>query len=375
MIDLSQLPAPQIVETLDYETIRRRMCEKLEQLLPGWTAADLEADPAVKILEVAAYRELLMRQRVNEAAKAVMLAFATGSDLDQLVAFPGVKRLPGAAATFPCSVSLTAALSSSVTVPEGWAVRDASGENEARLMKSLSIRAGETAGNGVMEIVRPGGAAANGLNVSQWLPVQPLPFVASVTQTSPASGGSDEESDAALRARAQLAPESWSTAGPAESYRYWARSADERIADVTVSSPSPGDVKVVVLSAERDGTADEAMLERVKQAVNDEKRRPLTDHVSVVSASIVNYNINAHLEIPEGVSAAPVMAEAKRRLEVYAATTRRIGGVVARSALTAAAHAPGVRRVTLLSPGNDVAASKREAPLCNSVSVTYEAVE
>ena len=117
------------------------------------------------------------------------------------------------------------------------------------------------------------------------------------------------------------------------------------------------------------------MLERVKQAVNDEKRRPLTDHVSVVSASIVNYNINAHLEIPAGVSAAPVIAEAKRRLEVYAATTRRIGGVVARSALIAAAHATGVRRATLLSPGNDVAASKLEAPLCNGVSVTYEAVE
>lgn len=375
MIDLSQLPAPRIVETLDYETIRRRMLEKLEQLLPGWTAADLEADPAVKILEVAAWRELLLRQRVNEAAKAVMLAFAAGSDLDQLAAFPGVKRLPGAAATFPCSVTLTAALSSPVTVPAGWAVRDASGGCEARLMKSLSIRAGETEGSGVMEVVRPLGAAANGLNAGQWLAVQPLPFVGRVEQTEAASGGSDEESDAALRARAQLAPESWSTAGPAESYRWWALSADGRIADAAVSSPAPGDVRIVVLSAEAGGTADEAMLERVRQAVNDEKRRPLTDHVSVVGASIVGYDVNAHLEIPAGVSAAPVIAEATRRLEACAAETRRIGSVAARSALIAAAHAPGVRRVTLVSPPSDVVASNLEAPLARGVSVTYEAVE
>ena len=262
-----------------------------------------------------------------------------------------------------------------MTVPAGWAVRDASGECEARLMKSLSIRAGETEGSGVMEVVRPLGAAANGLNAGQWLPVQPLPFVGRVEQTEAASGGSDEESDDALRVRAQLAPESWSTAGPAESYRYWAKSADARIADVAVSSPSPGDVRIVVLSAEDGGTADEAMLERVRQAVNDEKRRPLTDHVSVVGASIVGYAVNPPLESPARVSAALVSAAATRRLDPCAAETRRIGSVAARSALIAAAHAPGVRRVTLVSPPSDVVASNLEAPLARGVSVTYEAVE
>ncbi len=31
-----------------------------------------------------AYREVIWRQRVNEAARAVMLAYATGADLDQI---------------------------------------------------------------------------------------------------------------------------------------------------------------------------------------------------------------------------------------------------------------------------------------------------
>jgi phage-related baseplate assembly protein len=53
----------------------------------------LASDPAVKLLEVAAYREVLLRNRINTAAKASLLAFATGSDLDHLAAFYGVTRL------------------------------------------------------------------------------------------------------------------------------------------------------------------------------------------------------------------------------------------------------------------------------------------
>ncbi|MFT7099200.1 MAG: phage-related baseplate assembly protein [Rickettsiales bacterium] len=44
-------------------------------------------------MQVIAYRELLLRNRINEAAKANMLAYASGSDLDNLAAFYGVERL------------------------------------------------------------------------------------------------------------------------------------------------------------------------------------------------------------------------------------------------------------------------------------------
>lgn len=90
-IDLSKLPAPDIVETLDYETILAAMLADLEARDPAFTEL-LESDPAVKVLEVAAYRELLIRQRVNDACRGVMLAFATGGDLDQLGALYSVTR-------------------------------------------------------------------------------------------------------------------------------------------------------------------------------------------------------------------------------------------------------------------------------------------
>ena len=90
-IDLSQLPAPDVVETLDYENILAAMLEDLQGRDPVFNAL-VESDPVYKILEVAAYRETLIRQRVNDAARAVMLAYATGTDLNQLGALFNVER-------------------------------------------------------------------------------------------------------------------------------------------------------------------------------------------------------------------------------------------------------------------------------------------
>ncbi|QAU22889.1 baseplate assembly protein [Dyella sp. M7H15-1] len=90
-IDISKLPPPDVVEPLDYATIR-------EQYITDLLARDVdfdalvESDPAIKILEVAAYREMMLRQRVNDGARSVMLAYAMGNDLENLGALFGVPR-------------------------------------------------------------------------------------------------------------------------------------------------------------------------------------------------------------------------------------------------------------------------------------------
>ena len=91
-IDLSKLATPDVVETLDFEAILAAMIADLQARWPEFSAL-IESDPAYKILEVCAYREMLIRTRVNEAARAVMLATATGADLDNLAALFGVARL------------------------------------------------------------------------------------------------------------------------------------------------------------------------------------------------------------------------------------------------------------------------------------------
>lgn len=91
-IDLATLPAPEVVESLDFEAIFAAMLADLRVRHPEFTAL-VESDPAYKILEAAAYRELLLRQRVNDAARRRFLAFAGGADLEHLAAFYGVERL------------------------------------------------------------------------------------------------------------------------------------------------------------------------------------------------------------------------------------------------------------------------------------------
>jgi phage-related baseplate assembly protein len=91
-VDLAQLAAPGIVETIDFETILAAMLADLRARDSAFDAL-VESDPAYKILEVAAFREVIIRQRVNDAARAVMLAYATGSDLDHLGALVDVARL------------------------------------------------------------------------------------------------------------------------------------------------------------------------------------------------------------------------------------------------------------------------------------------
>ena len=90
--DLASLPAPAVIEPLSFETIFSELQTEFQSRYPDYSAL-LASDPAVKLLEVAAYREVLLRNRINEAAKASLLAFATGSDLDHLAAFYGVTRL------------------------------------------------------------------------------------------------------------------------------------------------------------------------------------------------------------------------------------------------------------------------------------------
>ncbi|EFG3333727.1 baseplate J/gp47 family protein [Escherichia coli] len=99
VIDLSQLPAPQIVDVPDFETLLAERKAEFVALHPKdeqeavIRTLELESEPVTKLLQENAYRELLLRQRINEAAQAVMVAYAMGGDLDQLAANYNVTRL------------------------------------------------------------------------------------------------------------------------------------------------------------------------------------------------------------------------------------------------------------------------------------------
>jgi phage-related baseplate assembly protein len=77
-INLALLPPLDVVEQVDYETILAATAETagIENLSPS--------DPQYRIALACAYRESLVRQDANEQARGLMLAFATGPQLDHI---------------------------------------------------------------------------------------------------------------------------------------------------------------------------------------------------------------------------------------------------------------------------------------------------
>jgi phage-related baseplate assembly protein len=293
MIDLSQLPAPQVVELLDYEVLlaerKVALLAAMPESLRDQIAAvlDLESEPLTKLLEENVLRELLLRQRVNEAAQAGMLAFSRESDLDHLAANFNVERL----------------------------------------------------------LISAGDATA-------------VPPVAPTY-----------EADTDLRLRAQQAFEGLSVAGPRAAYVFHSLGADGRVADATAESPAPAEVVVTLLSREGDGTASPELIDIVAAALGDESVRPVGDRVTVQSATIVDYAVDATLYLYPGPEAEPIREAAETRLAAYVATQRRLGRDIRRSALYAALHIEGVQRVELAEPAADVVLDASEAAHCTGYVV------
>lgn len=293
-IDLSQLPPPVVVEPLDFETLFAQRKAAFIAMYPEdeqeeiARTLELESEPITMLLEENCYRELLLRQRVNEAARAVMLAYSTDSDLDNLAVNFNVERL---------------------TIQE---------EDDS---------------------VTP--------------PIEAV-----------------MESDPDLRTRTQQAFEGLSVAGPTAAYEFWGRSADGRVADISAVSPTPACVTISVLSREGDGTASDDLLSVVAAALNDEEVRPVADRVTVQSAEIVPYQIDATLYIYPGPEAEPVRQASEQQLQAYIAAQNRLGRDIRLSAIYAALHVEGVQRVELAQPVANIVLSDYQASHCTEYTIT-----
>ena len=186
------------------------------------------------------------------------------------------------------------------------------------------------------------------------------------------------EDDAAFRERIQLSWAQLNTAGARNAYRFHAKSADTDVLDADAYGPEthnrPGYVDVYVLSRTGDGTAGQPLLDKVNSTLNADEIRPLTDYVTVKSATIANYAVTAELEIPEGPDASTVLNNAIDVLRSYTMLSHRIKTVIPLSAIYAALQQSGVVRVRLISPVTDLEAEAGKAPWCTAINVTRREV-
>lgn len=292
-IDLSRLPRPKVIEELDFETILEERKQKLLSLVPDDRRDEveetlaLESEPLTIQLQESAYRELIWRKRVNEAAVANMLAYSSDEDLDNLVANFDTERL----------------------------------------------------------MIDPGDPEA----------IPPVPPT--------------YETNESLRLRSQQSWEGLSVAGPTGAYEYHALSADGRVSDANADSPVPAEVTVTLLSTEGDGTASQEIIDIVSDALSAEDIRPVGDRLTVQSAAIVNYQVDATLYVYPGPEQEPILEAAQDSLTKYVSEQRRIGRDIRISALHAALHVEGVQRVELTQPVGDLVLGGTEAAHCTGISV------
>jgi len=99
--------------------------------------------------------------------------------------------------------------------------------------------------------------------------------------------------------------------------------------------------------------------------------RPLTDHVVVKPAAIINYTVDAALFTFAGPDSQVVLAEARTRLDRYISESHRLGRDVTRSGLFAALHAEGVQRVEITNPAKDIVVDRTQATHCTSITLTH----
>ncbi|CAN2142842.1 baseplate assembly protein J [Wolbachia pipientis] len=255
-----------IIEPLNFEEIFSRMKEELISRDESFTAL-VESDSAMKVLEVAAWRELLLRQRINEAVKSNLLKFATGEDLDNLAEFYGVERQ-----------------------------KEEDDERFRKIIKAKII--------------------------------------------------------------------GWSTGGSKEHYRYHALSADSRVKDALVESPIPGKVQVLILSTEL-STLQEELLEIVKNQLNREDVRILTDTVEVVSCNMIEIDIHSKISIKRP----DIIETVKKKFIEKFGTTKRLGWKVTRSWIIANLFMEGVENVELIEPREDIVVKGNECAFLKSLNV------
>ena len=322
-IDLARLPRPDAIQDIDYEA---RLAERMSELTARLAAAGipydvgaLESDPLKKVEEHAAYYELLLLQRINEAVRAVLLPTSLGADLENLSSDLGVARLTIA----PATDTAAAAMEDDVSL---------------RRRRQLAVEALTVAG--------PEGA-----------------YLFHALSTTRRVDGVEVSvvKDAAV---------------------YGPTSTRETAPGVAVAiGVAPGHVHLPIISRTGNGAASPEDVAAVTAKLNAREVRPIADYVTVSAAAITPYAVTAVLRVGPGADPELVRQQAITRMAAYTQRQHRVGAAVLRSALYATAHVAGsdglpvVDQVVLSSPAADVDPGAYGAPTCTGITVTVEVVD
>ena len=334
--------------TADVEQLQAECLKLMEEYL-GYPIE--RANPLRLLLNSLLAIIIQQRLLIDEVAKMNLLAYAKGEYLERLGDLVGVERLPAAKATTTVEVQLTAAREQATTIRRGTRIT-ADGTIFFALDKDVIFASGETKKTCAATCTEAGELGNNFIagEIKQIVDVQP--FLKSIVNITKSEGGADTEDDESLRDRIHEAPESFSTAGPAGAYKFWAKSTSALISDVAVDSPTPGEVNVYVLL--KGGVLPETeMLTAVYKTLSADTIRPLTDNVSVLAPQVESYDVDISywINLEDQTIAAQIVEAAEAAVEEYIAwQSSKIGLDINPDELIYRLKAAGVKRIEVRSP-------------------------
>jgi len=346
---MTQLPEPNFIER-DADKITQEWISLYEEKA-GKTLQPAQIERLM--IDIGAYRENILRIKIQETAKQNLLSYADLDMLEHIGEPLGVSQLKADSATVVLKFSLDVALDFDYAIPQGAEVETKDGLFIFETINAAILKAGELDIE-IESICQSSGSAGNDYAVGSINNlITPLGHISAVLNITISAGGADDENADNLRERIRQAPEKFSNAGSRGAYKYHTLSAHQSIIDIAVLSPSPGVVQIYPLTSS--GNPNEEILSIVQEYLNDDKIRPLTDYVQVLSPEKIEFEITANIVLYTDADETSVMTIINARLNEYKKSlAKKLGkDVIHTQIISVLNNIYGVFKVELSTP-NDI---------------------
>lgn len=319
------------------------------------------------LINSGAYECYLHALRIQSAALQGLAQFATYPQLDQICQPFGVIRLSAEPAGDQAEFILNTG-HGALVIPNTIRIQSQDGLATFKLIAPIVVAAGIDVVTGNIECDTPG-VVGNGYTPGKVSVIlDPQPYLASATNIGITAGGSDDETDEAMRERLYLSPSAFSTAGPEDGYIYLAKSASPLIADVSVDNGGGGVVNIYPLVI--GGPTPAQVLADVNTACSARDKRPTSDLVNVFSPTVVNYNIDISVIGYTSKDYTTGVANSLAAVQLLADSNgKKLGLDVVRSQISAAASNDALYSVTINAPAADIVVNKTQVAVCTGVNV------
>ena len=376
---IKSLPDISFIDNKDIDQVRQEMVADYESFISEATGqtVTLERSSVHRMeLYAAAAQIYQAMQYIDRQGKQNILKYSYSDFLDNLAIFKGVTRNPATAATTTLRFTLSAERDTATGIPQGTRVSTA-----GSIYFATDVYAEIPAGSTTVDVPATctvAGTDGNGFAVGELSTiVDPIPYVASVSNTTATEGGAEIESDDDLAERVFLAPGAYSTAGPEDGYLYHAKAYSAAIGDVVATSnQAAGTVDIVFIMADG-STPGEEMIEGLEGYLQCKTIRPMTDLVRVAAPQEVTYTINLtyYINRSDSAKAVTIQAAVAQAVADYQTWQRAIGRDINPSQLVRMVMDAGAKRVTVTAPTYTAVDATKVSALQGDAVISYGGLE